>query len=98
MLKVKLSSATKIKAIEKDFEEFTVAFNLNLYCQVWCCIVHEKRFCVEQQAVTWKGHKGIEKRKTFFGHTKSFFLKNEVTLSSVLAIWGHKRGPTYSII
>jgi len=48
--------------------------------------VHEKRFCVEQQAVTWKGHKGIEKRKTFFGHTKAFFLKNKVTLSSVLAI------------
>jgi len=32
MPKVKLSSATKIKAIRKDFEEFTATPNEELYC------------------------------------------------------------------
>jgi len=66
MPKVKLSSATKIKAIRKYFDEFTATSNDKLYYQVSCCIVkHEERFFVEQHAATGKHQKGIEKRNIF---------------------------------
>jgi len=60
---VKLSSATKIKATRKDFEEFTATPNVKLYCQVCCCIIkYEKCFFVEQHVATGKHQEGIKKK------------------------------------
>jgi len=56
---------------------------------VCCCIVeHEKCCLAEQHVATGKHQKGIEKRNIFFGHMKSYFLKNKVIFSSIL---GHNK-------
>ena len=75
--KVKLSSATKVKAIRKYFEELTATPNEKLYCQVCFCIKHEKRFYVEQHVETGKHQEGIEKRNIFVWSYKVIFKKNK---------------------
>jgi len=71
MPKVKLSLATQIKAITKYFGMFRATPDEELCCQVWCCIVEQKRFFVEQHVAPGKNQKGIEKRNILFGHIQS---------------------------
>jgi len=44
----------------------------------------------EQHVATGKHQKGTEKRNILFGHINSYFVKNEIILSSFL---GHKKWP-----
>jgi len=65
MPKVKLSSATKIKAIRKDLRSLQLYLMRNSIAKCAVAFLSREALFVEQHVATGKHQKGIEKRNSF---------------------------------